>query len=248
MESDHQQAVASQAVERYLLGDLDPALRESFEKHFFGCPTCAEALRTGAVLEEAARALLLTAPPLNATDGRERAGFSGPDTTATQGTANAQNQAAANSSIGWMRRQGARVLVPWAVAVLFAAISLKQYRDLGAPRVESAAPLVLRADSRGAAIAASAPAGTAISLMIEVPTDGRYRWNVHTGDAPPGQGASAAMSGEAESVRGSLVIVVSGGSLGPGIYTVALSRAAASDANPLPDRLYYFELTRAQKN
>jgi hypothetical protein len=246
MESEHQQAVASQAVERYLLGDLEPALREQFEAHFFGCPTCAEALRTGAVLEEAAGALLLAGPRLNAAEGQIRAGIAGVE-AATQGNLDASSRAAAERRKGWMPRPGVRVLVPWAVAVFFAVLSFQQYRQLSAPRVESASPLVLRADARGAAVSASAPADTAISLTIDVPSDGEYRWNLHPGEGPAAAGGKASLSGEARSVRGALVIVIGAGTLSPGVYTVALARKDASAA-VLPDRLYYFELTRAQKN
>lgn len=246
MESEHQLAVASQAVERYLLGDLDPALREQFEAHFFGCPTCAEALRTGAVLEEAARALLLAVPRLDAADGRNQPGIAGSD-AATQGILDARSHAAAERRMGWMPRPGVRVLVPWAVAVFFAGLSFQQYRELSAPRVESASALLLRADTRGAAVSASAPADTAISLTIDVPSDGLYLWNLHPGEGPAAAGGKASLSGEAQSVRGALVIVIGAGTLSPGVYTVALARKDAS-ATVLPDRLYYFELTRAQKN
>jgi len=247
MESEHQQAVASQAVERYLLGDLDPAFREQFEAHFFGCPMCAEALRTGAVLEEAAGALLLAVPSLDAAASRLPEGIAQPDRMATQGTTDALSRAAAKRSFGWMPRPGVRVLVPWAVAIFFAVLSFQQHRELAAPRIESAAPLVLRADSRGAAVSASAIAGTAISLTIDVPSDGAYRWSLYAGEGPAAVNGRVSLSGEGESVRGALVIIIGAGTLGPGVYTVALAQKSES-ATPLPDRLYYFELTRAQKN
>ncbi|BDC52617.1 hypothetical protein F183_A49320 [Bryobacterales bacterium F-183] len=241
MESDHQHAVASQAVERYLLGDLEPALRARFEEHFFGCPTCAEALRTGAVLEEAARALLQADPSLNVAESRRRAGIVPSSDAAAQGTQDAQVRAAADRRSGWMPRPGVRVWVPWAVALFFAVVSFQQYRELAAPRIESAAPLILRADARGAAVSASASADTAISLTIDVPTDGLYHWNLY-----PNEGKTR-LTGEAKSVRGALVIIIGAGTLEPGVYTVALARKDPGGM-PLPDRLYYFELTRAQKN
>jgi hypothetical protein len=36
----HDQAVSSHAVERYVLGELSDAERESFEGHYFDCPDC----------------------------------------------------------------------------------------------------------------------------------------------------------------------------------------------------------------
>jgi anti-sigma factor RsiW len=45
---DHNHAVETQAVERYLLGELDPAERDSFEEHFFTCAECADEMRIAA--------------------------------------------------------------------------------------------------------------------------------------------------------------------------------------------------------
>jgi hypothetical protein len=44
---DHEQSINTQAVERYLLEELPPALREEFEQHYFGCAECAEEVRLG---------------------------------------------------------------------------------------------------------------------------------------------------------------------------------------------------------
>ena len=55
---DHQQAISTQAVERYLLDEMTGPQREEFEDHFFTCAECADAVRTGAELSANARALL----------------------------------------------------------------------------------------------------------------------------------------------------------------------------------------------
>jgi hypothetical protein len=52
---DHQDAVRTLAAERYLLDELSDAEREVFEAHYFECATCAESVRAGAVLADAAR-------------------------------------------------------------------------------------------------------------------------------------------------------------------------------------------------
>jgi hypothetical protein len=44
---DHEQSIKTQAAERYLLEELPPALREEFERHYFGCADCAEEVRLG---------------------------------------------------------------------------------------------------------------------------------------------------------------------------------------------------------
>jgi hypothetical protein len=66
---DHQEALAAQAVERYLLNDLGSSLKESFEEHFFDCPDCAAALREHEVFMANAKVVLRetpAAPPLPA--------------------------------------------------------------------------------------------------------------------------------------------------------------------------------------
>ena len=60
---DHQEALRSQAVERYLLDELSPEERDAFEEHCFGCPECAADLEaTAAFLEQAKRELKRTPP------------------------------------------------------------------------------------------------------------------------------------------------------------------------------------------
>lgn len=46
----HQDAVESRALERYLLGEMSEVDRQEFEQHYFDCPECAAAVEAGAVL------------------------------------------------------------------------------------------------------------------------------------------------------------------------------------------------------
>lgn len=41
---NHQQAIDSMAVERYVLGEMTAADRQAFEGHYFNCPECLEAI------------------------------------------------------------------------------------------------------------------------------------------------------------------------------------------------------------
>jgi len=59
---DHVEANRRFAAEQYLLGEMSEAEREEFEQHFFECPECAEALETGALLVEDAKAVLREQP------------------------------------------------------------------------------------------------------------------------------------------------------------------------------------------
>jgi hypothetical protein len=43
----HEQALSSQAAERYLLGELEEGELEAFEGHYFDCPACFEQIEMG---------------------------------------------------------------------------------------------------------------------------------------------------------------------------------------------------------
>ena len=45
---DHRQATQLTAVEKYLLDELTPEVRDQFEEHFFDCQDCAADLRATA--------------------------------------------------------------------------------------------------------------------------------------------------------------------------------------------------------
>lgn len=55
---DHEEAIKIKAAEQYLLDEMTPKLRESFEEHAFDCPECALDLRAGAAFIQAAKAEL----------------------------------------------------------------------------------------------------------------------------------------------------------------------------------------------
>jgi hypothetical protein len=55
---NHDQAVSSQAAERYVLGELTPSEREAFEGHYFDCSACFEQVEAGAQFLGRAREVL----------------------------------------------------------------------------------------------------------------------------------------------------------------------------------------------
>jgi hypothetical protein len=52
---DHHQATQLAAVDKYLLDELPPELRDAFEEHYFDCQDCATDLRASAGFIDAAR-------------------------------------------------------------------------------------------------------------------------------------------------------------------------------------------------
>lgn len=57
MSMQHQQALATKASERYLLGEMSEPERFDFEAHYFDCSTCADDVRTGDALARGVRAV-----------------------------------------------------------------------------------------------------------------------------------------------------------------------------------------------
>lgn len=55
---DHTQAIERQAAERYVLGELPASEAEDFERHFFECTDCADAVEAGGSIIEGARIAL----------------------------------------------------------------------------------------------------------------------------------------------------------------------------------------------
>jgi len=69
---DHNRATETQAVERYLLGELPVDEREAFEEHYFTCRECAEDLRAAARFRDNARAVLQKPNPFPAAPQKDR--------------------------------------------------------------------------------------------------------------------------------------------------------------------------------
>jgi len=55
---DHNEALRLHAVEKYVLGELPPSLRDEFEEHFFECQECALDVNAAAEFVDNVRAVL----------------------------------------------------------------------------------------------------------------------------------------------------------------------------------------------
>lgn len=55
---DHTEAIATQATERYLLGELNAEETSAFEEHYFDCRECADDVRAGTAFFEGGRRLV----------------------------------------------------------------------------------------------------------------------------------------------------------------------------------------------
>jgi hypothetical protein len=59
---EHTDAVRLQAVEKYILGELTPRLRDEFETHYFDCSECSLNVRAGVAFAAASRQFFAEAP------------------------------------------------------------------------------------------------------------------------------------------------------------------------------------------
>ena len=58
----HDEAVRKRVAEKYVLGELSPALREEYEEHFFDCQECALDVKAAAGFVDNAREILRQSP------------------------------------------------------------------------------------------------------------------------------------------------------------------------------------------
>ena len=59
---EHTEAIRLQAAEKYILGELAPALRNEFEAHYFDCSECSLNVRAGVAFAAASRQYFAEAP------------------------------------------------------------------------------------------------------------------------------------------------------------------------------------------
>jgi len=149
---DHLQAVNTLAMERYLLEEMPPEERESFEAHFFSCAECAEDARVAVMMRDGAAA-----------------GWARP---AGEGVS-ATGQAAALPFRPANRRWRSSVALPWAAAAMLAiGLGYQTVRGPLVPRpgVESFAltPSTVRPASRGQEAVVSPGAGGIVTLAVDL--------------------------------------------------------------------------------
>lgn len=75
---DHSEAAKIKAVEKYILGELPPELRDQFEEHYFDCPECAADIRALARFRKVSKFVLeeeVAAEVFSAEKGPQRGWF-----------------------------------------------------------------------------------------------------------------------------------------------------------------------------
>ena len=158
---EHEPAVRNLAVESYLLGEMSPGERESFEEHYFECSVCAEDLRAAAQFIEDAKDLMAAEASASAVPARPNAGaVKAPEPSGW-------------NWLGWLRPQAAAALL----AVLVVVVSVetfstipglrRQVNEFETPRTVKS--IVLRPVTRGDASTVRTVAGEAVVLVFDPP-------------------------------------------------------------------------------
>jgi hypothetical protein len=179
----HEQAVAKQAAERYLLDEMPELERFAFEEHYFACAICAEDVKSGAVMQEGVKAGLLLQPEV----GSRESGV----TTEAEGTtdkAEGTRQKAEHPQD--LKTSGPqdlsapspkpqapslwRVALPWAAAATFALATSYQAlwvvpglrQQIVGPEVLS--PITLRGAARGTEPTLTRPGAGVIAFAVDL--------------------------------------------------------------------------------
>jgi len=160
---DHTTVVREKTTVKYLLNELDPALRDEFEEHYFDCVECAQDVSAGSEFVEQSKVVLAEsdAPiPVRATV-RPIASPAGRDWSPWGGLA-------------WLRPAFAAPVL----ALLLAVVGYQNLVTYPRLQAELAQPQVLPAVSVNMAVYGAeenkVPAGKGLVLSLRIPPDGAF--------------------------------------------------------------------------
>jgi hypothetical protein len=208
---NHSEVVESQALAKYLLGELSVELREEYEEHFFSCPECSRELSTAAEFLAASRQVLSEAPV-----PERKAAYVRP---------------APSPRFSWLN--------PWlAGPVLAGLLALIAYQNLVTiPRLaQSTAPQVLpmysliTANTRGEGgrVFSVAP-GQPFGVYVDVPVEKAYSVYLLRLESPRGSSPLRSLTA-AEAQKTQVVTLHPDGQAGK--YAIVISGLPDASANP----------------
>jgi hypothetical protein len=221
---DHTEAVNQMAVEKYLLGELPPDVRDAFEEHFFDCAECAVDMRVGMEFVEQAKAQL----PSLATATQPQTHGDRP----AQKTFKVKEQSGLRAWwAGWFANPmfGAPVF-----ATLLLVIGYQNLVTYPTLRSEATDPQVLPAialhgTTRGGDTVVTVARHEGISLLMDLPeAQGYSSFAVDLYDAQGKLAWTHNLSASGVGADGgTLSLVIPGGKLQQGKYALALSGVTA---------------------
>jgi hypothetical protein len=209
---DHTEAINSQAVEKYFLGELKGAERDAFEEHFFDCAECAADVKTTAVLVDNVREVLRSV----ATDAKK---------------APAREHQTAGFLSWWKPAYSFA-----AIAVLVAAIGYQNFVTIprlreGATTEAQALPSYsfVTAGSRGAnAMEIAVPARSPFGIYVDIPGDPGF--TSYSADIVTQSGATRfSIPISAEQTKDTVQLLIPGRTLKPGQYDLVIRGHKSGD-------------------
>lgn len=209
---DHNEAMHSQACEKYLLGELSRELREAYEEHYFSCQECALHLRTTAQFLGASRQVLAAQP------------------------VTADSSLAARPSTGWFAWFKPSIAVPvFAALLLFIGyqnfVAIPHYKQASSPTVLPMYSLIA-GNTRGAqgGLVFTVSPNQPFGLYVDVPADPSYSTYLLRLQDPSGATVLLPSVSSAEAQKTQVVTVNPGQQAGN--YTLAISGLAQPSADP----------------
>jgi anti-sigma factor RsiW len=212
---NHSEAVEQMAVERYLLGELPPELRDAFEEHVFDCQECSLDLRAEAAFLEEAKAQL-------------------PELATRQRPAGIAERPGNGKKKQWFSWFSPVFAVP-AYALLLLIIGYQNFATIPSLRTAAARPEILPWSSvhigtRDAApVPVAADRNQGVVLLVDLPQQaGSVSYAFELDDAQGKSVWKTTVSAPTESQSGTLSLFIPGRGLEPGAYTLAISGVLAS--------------------
>lgn len=155
---DHNQAIQLTAVEKYLLEELPPELRDEFEEHFFDCQECTTDLRATAGFIDAAKREFKVNPvekPTAVAGSKSRLVSIWP------------------SAVAWAALAASLLVIAYQNVVVYPRFKT-QIAELKAPEILPQVSLV-GGNSRGGQIpVAAVGSGQPFLLLVDIPTEDRF--------------------------------------------------------------------------
>ena len=211
---NHNEAMQQMAVERYLLEEMTPEVRDAFEEHLFDCRECVLDLRATSAFVDEAKVQL----PQIASSARLAPVALRPAEKRKQ----------------WFSWLSPAFAAP-AFAVLVLILCYQNLATIPALRSAAAQPAVLpwtsvHIGTRGAApIAVNADRRLGVVLLVDLPQQATFAsYSFELLDAKGKPVWKNAVAAPAESANGTLSLLVPAQGLEPGAYTLAISGKQAT--------------------
>jgi hypothetical protein len=246
----HADATATQAVERYLLGELSAEERDQFEAHAFDCVECAEDLKAAAMFLDTSRSVLGEDPLARSAFVRSAMARSTWDPSATgrsatvqsdtpSGSAEAANspspraQAARHAGRGWRAWLNPAALMPSyalvpAMVLLLGftlyqnLVTLPALRNSSAPRALSAFSFVSSGTRGATPMVIAAPPRQPFLLFFDIPPGGRFT-SYHCAIVAEDGTPQVTVDVSAAQARDTVQLFVPAARLHPGPHTLVIT-------------------------